>query len=80
MTEPVAQRVGQRGRRAATRLRVVGAGHSLAPLCATDGTLVRLDGLDGDAAGPVIHLAPDGRSLPNHHLTRLFDLEAPERP
>lgn len=69
--------------RAATRLRVVGAGHSFAPLCATDGTLVRLDGLDGDA-GPGVHLAPDGRDpqhkLAHDHLTRLFDLEAPERP
>src|SRR5882672_3779588 len=34
--------------RGATRLRAAGAGHSFAPLCATDGTLVRLDGLDGD--------------------------------
>lgn len=50
--------------RAAKRLRVVGAGHSFSPLCATDGTLVRLDELDlddGDAS-PVIYLAPDGRS------------------
>jgi FAD-linked oxidoreductase len=35
--------------RGATRLRAVGAGHSFAPLCATDGTLVRLDELEGDA-------------------------------
>jgi FAD-linked oxidoreductase len=55
--------------RGAPRLRVVGAGHSFAPLCATDGTLVRLDSLDGDAGaaagaavGAAIQLAPDGRS------------------
>ena len=40
--------------RAAKRLRVVGAGHSFSPLCATDGTLVRLDALDADTAGTVI--------------------------
>lgn len=47
--------------RGATRLRAAGAGHSFAPLCATDDTLVRIDGLDGDA-GAGIQLAPDGRS------------------
>lgn len=46
--------------RGATRVRVVGAGHSFAPLCVTDGTLVRLDELD--AAGAAVELAPDGRS------------------
>jgi FAD-linked oxidoreductase len=43
--------------RAAARVRAVGAGHSFTPLCATDGTLVRLDQLDSP-----IELAPDGRS------------------
>jgi FAD/FMN-containing dehydrogenase len=51
--------------RGATRVRAVGAGHSFSPLCATEGTLVRLDGLDGGAGaavGAAIQLAPDGRS------------------
>src|SRR5215831_4427485 len=51
--------------RGATRLRAAGAGHSFAPLCATDGTLVRLDGLDGAAgaaAGAAVTLASDGCS------------------
>lgn len=43
--------------RAARRVRAVGAGHSFMPLCATDGTLVDLSGLDAP-----VELAPDGRS------------------
>jgi FAD/FMN-containing dehydrogenase len=43
--------------RASARLRAAGAGHSFQPLCATDGTLIRL----GDLDSPV-ELAPDGRS------------------
>jgi len=43
--------------RAADQVRVVGAGHSFMPLCATDGTLVRLAELDSP-----VELAPDGRS------------------
>ena len=41
----------------AGRVRVVGAGHSFMPLCATEGTLVRLAELDSP-----VELAPDGRS------------------
>src|SRR5579872_282109 len=53
--------------RGATRLRVAGAGHSFAPLCATDGTLVRLDGLDGDgaAAGNAIERSEMGGGDPD---------------
>src|SRR5262252_10079702 len=43
--------------RIADRVRVVGAGHSFMPLCATDGTLVQLAGLDAPVA-----LAADGAS------------------
>jgi FAD-linked oxidoreductase len=43
--------------RASARLRVVGAGHSFQPLCATEGTLIQLAGLDSP-----VELAPDGRS------------------
>ncbi len=43
--------------RASARLRVVGAGHSFQPLCATEGTLIQLADLDSP-----VELAPDGRS------------------
>lgn len=43
--------------REASKLRVVGAGHSFMPLCATEGTLVELGELDSP-----VELAPDGRS------------------
>jgi FAD-linked oxidoreductase len=43
--------------RSSARVRVVGAGHSFQPLCATSGTLIRLDGLDS-----AVELAPDGCS------------------
>lgn len=41
----------------ATRARVVGAGHSFMPLCATDGVLLQLDALD-----ETLQIAADGRS------------------
>lgn len=44
--------------RAATRVRVVGAGHSFMPLCETDGLLIQLDRLGGELA-----VAPDRRTV-----------------
>ncbi|MGH6616302.1 D-arabinono-1,4-lactone oxidase [Sphingomonas sp.] len=41
----------------ASKVRVVGAGHSFMPLCETDGLLLCLDALEGS-----IDVAPDGRS------------------
>src|SRR5262252_8385724 len=43
--------------RIADQVRVVGAGHSFMPLCATDGTLVQLAALDSP-----VELASDGAS------------------
>jgi FAD-linked oxidoreductase len=43
--------------RAAARVRVVGAGHSFMPLCATEGVLLQLDALDER-----LQIAADGRS------------------
>jgi FAD-linked oxidoreductase len=50
----------------ASSLRVVGAGHSFMPLCATDGTLVSLDAYEGDIVVAADHQtvwAPAGWSL-----------------
>ena len=66
----------QQAARRAERIRVVGAGHSFTPLCATDGTLLRLTNLSGIitvdrarqrvrvAAGTALHaLNPDLEAL-----------------
>ena len=66
----------QQAARRAERIRVVGAGHSFTPLCATDGTLLRLANLSGIitvdrarqrvrvAAGTALHaLNPDLEAL-----------------
>ncbi|UAJ09386.1 D-arabinono-1,4-lactone oxidase [Glacieibacterium megasporae] len=42
----------------ASKVRVVGAGHSFMPLCATEGTLISLAGYDGS-----IEVAPDRRTV-----------------
>ena len=44
--------------RAAAKLRVVGAGHSFMPLCATDGLLLNLEALEGG-----IEVASDRRTV-----------------
>ena len=44
--------------RGAAQVRVTGAGHSFMPLCATTGTLVSLDDMDGDLV-----VAPDRQSV-----------------
>jgi FAD-linked oxidoreductase len=62
--------------RAARKVRVVGAGHSFMPLCATDGLLLDLSALEGDvevAKNRASAWAPAGMSLAT--LTqRLWDL------
>ena len=52
--------------RTATKVRVVGAGHSFMPLCETDGTLLQLEDMAGEvqvAADRKTVWAPAGRSL-----------------
>ena len=52
--------------RAATKVRVVGAGHSFMPLCETDGTLLQLEEMAGEvrvSADRKTVWAPAGRSL-----------------